>query len=98
MRVADNPFDPGQRCQFLRSTLRITPRDQDPRGGVLPMYAANGLTDIVIGGRSHRAGIEHDQVCSASFGSRFESSVRQQVFECGAVSLCSTASEILNEV
>ena len=55
--ISHYPLHPGEIRQILGRALSVTTRDEDPCVGILPMYPAYGLTDIVVGGCGDGASI-----------------------------------------
>ena len=52
-----------QRRDFVRTTRRVAPRDDDLRRRIVACDTANRLPRALIGGRRHRASIDNDQIC-----------------------------------
>src|SRR5580658_10624288 len=62
MGISHHPGNAGKLCKVFRSTLRITSRDQDARGGIRAMNFAHGIARLRIGRGGYGAGIEYDDV------------------------------------
>lgn len=94
MRISNHPCDSWKSSQLFRSSLRIATRNQDTGFRVFAVNPPDCLTNVVIGVRRHRTGIQNNH-----FGrlgrSRTEPLGCQRRFYGSAISLRSPASEVL---
>src|SRR5262245_12900508 len=97
MRIADYPGNAGQGSYFGGSTLGVAAGDEDPGVGVFAMSTANGGSRILIGGRRHRAGVQHHKISLGCRCGVLQAFLLELAFDCGAVSLRSTTTKALQK-
>jgi hypothetical protein len=98
MAVADYGMHSGQRRQFLRRALRITPCDQDARGGIFPVHFAQERARSAVRLRGHATGVGHNHVSLGGASSRGQAAMAQIGTDDFAISAAGPTSEVLNVV
>src|SRR5215470_8260484 len=96
MRVPDDLADARQSCYFLGGTLRIAPCNHDLALGIFTVDATNGCPCVVIGGRSHSAGVQYDDLGFVQGTGPFQPACQKLLLDRSAVRLGCPATEILN--
>lgn len=96
MRIAHHQRNARQGGNLLGSPLRVTTSHHDTSFGVFPMNPSHGLSQVRIGIGGHGAGVEDHQIrAEGRFGWRHPGG-QQLGFECRAVGLRGSATEILH--
>jgi hypothetical protein len=93
MRVPDHRRNPRQCRDLLRGPLRVAASNNDLRQRILPLHPPDRGSRILIGGRSHRTGVQQHNV-GFLLRSLTQTAHLELPFESGAVRLRSAASEI----
>ena len=81
VRVAHHPLDARQAGQLLRRALGIAAGDQNARGGIFAMHAADGLAHVFVGGAGDGAGVEHHEIGRGALAGGFQPLSREQRFQ-----------------
>src|SRR5258708_32584243 len=97
VRITHDPSDAFQLCELFRRPLRVAPRNQNLGFRALPSNAPDRGARILIGARSHSAGVQYDKFCLFCIDT-LHSFRRKLAFDCGAVCLGCAASKVLNVV
>ena len=95
--ISHHPFDTRKAVNLLRRPLRVASSHQDFCGGILAVDAADGLTDIVIGRRRYRAGIEDHQIGLGALAGRLHTVFGKFCLQGRAIGLRRPTAKILNE-
>ena len=98
MAVADHRVNAGQCGDLLRRPLRVTSGDQDARGGILPVRAAQEGAGCAVRLRSHTAGVGDDHIGLVGAQSWGEAAMAQFSTYDFAVRPAGATSEVLNVV
>ena len=96
MRIANHQRHAFECRYLLRRALRVTAGDENAGFGALSTDAAHSLAHLVVGGGSHGASVQHDEVGSMQVA-RDEAGGGETGFDGGSVGLRRTASEIFDE-
>src|SRR5690349_16170382 len=92
--VADNEIDSRQSGDFFRGALRVTSCDNDSGFRILAADSADRGAGVLIGARSHGAGVEDYDGSVRRTGGARESALFELPFEGGAIGLSGSAAEV----
>jgi hypothetical protein len=97
MRVADDQVHSWQGGDLFRSALRIASGDDDSGFRVLAADSANRGARVLVGARSHRAGVEDYDGSLRGTGGTRKSALFELPFEGGAIGLIGAAAEVFDK-
>ena len=98
VRIPNDPGHAGNSRDLFGRALRVAACDDDPCIGLRAMDAADGLAQLIVGGRGDGAGVQDNEVSFGNFVGCTETAGSETGFERSTVSLRSAASERLYEI